>query len=77
MDTIRLRKRIKKFINEANEKELQMIYRMFEVEKEYDWWNELPEEVQQEIDLSAQEAKQGKAIPHEQIMKKYAKWLRK
>ena len=54
-----------------------MIYRMFEVEKEYDWWNELPEEVQQEIDLSAQEAKQGKAIPHEQIMKKYAKWLRK
>ena len=77
MDTIQLRRRIKKFIDEANEKELQMIYRMFEVEKECDWWDELPEEVQQEIDLSAQEAEQGKAIPHEQVIKKYAKWLRK
>jgi len=77
MDTVQLRKRVKKFIDEANEKELQMIYRMFEVEKEYDWWDELPEEIQQEIDLSVEEVKKGKNIPHEEVMKKYAKWLKK
>ena len=77
MDTIQLRKRVKKFVDEANEKELQMIYRMFEVEKEYDWWVELPKEIQEEIDLSVQESEEGKTIPHEEVMKKYAKWLKK
>lgn len=77
MDTVQLRTRVKKFIDEASEKELQMIYRMFEVEKEYDWWDELPEEIQQEIDLSVEEVKKGKTIPHEEVMKKYAKWLKK
>ncbi len=77
MDTLQLRKRIKKFVDEAGEKELQMIYRMFEVEKEYDWWTDLPKEIQEEIDLSVQESKEGKTIPHEEVMKKYAKWLKK
>ncbi len=77
MDTIQLRKRVKKFVDEANEKELQMTYRMFEVEEEYDWWVELPKEIQEEIDLSVHESKEGKIIPHEEVMKKYAKWLKK
>ncbi len=50
---------------------------MFEVEKEYDWWVELPKEIQEEIDLSVQESEEGKTIPHEEVMKKYAKWLKK
>jgi hypothetical protein len=77
MDKIQLRKRIKKFVDEAGEKQLQMIYKMFEVEKEYDWWDELPKEIQEEIDLSIQQVQRGKTIPHEEVMKKYAKWLKR
>ena len=40
-----------------------------------DWWDTLTEEEHKEIELGLAEAKRGEVIPHEEVMKKYKKWL--
>lgn len=42
-----------------------------------DWWNDLPKEVQNSILKAEKELKSGMGIPHEEVMKKYSKWLTK
>jgi len=70
-----LRKQVKKYIDTADEKTLKMVNAMLEVQQEEDWWDELPVEVQGEIDEALAELDKGKGIPHEQVMKKYKKWF--
>lgn len=77
MDALLLRKRVKKFVESANEKELKMIYRMFEVEQEYDWWDELPKDTQTAIEKSIKQADEGKTIAHTEVMKRHKQWLKK
>lgn len=72
-----LRNRVKKYIDTADEKTLKMLYAMLEAEQEADWWDELPLGVQQSIDRALEESRQGKGIPHEEVMKKYSKWFTK
>ena len=42
-----------------------------------DWWNEISEEQQIAIDKSLGEMKAGKLTPHDEVMKKYKRWLKK
>ncbi len=42
-----------------------------------DWWDELSKEQQEAIDQSLTEMKAGKLTPHEEVLKKYKKWLKK
>jgi len=77
MSTAEMRKKIKKYIDEADDRVVNMIFSMLEADKEKDWWDELPEEVQEGIDRAIAELDAGKGIPHEQVMKKYKKWLSK
>ncbi|MCA0398872.1 MAG: hypothetical protein LCH51_15845 [Bacteroidetes bacterium] len=42
-----------------------------------DWWDEISQEQQAAIDASLAEMKAGKLIPHEEVMKKYRKWMKK
>ena len=72
-----LRKQVKKFVDNAEEKELIMIYRMFEVVQETDWWNEIGEEEKVSIEKGLKQLDQGKGIPHEEVVKKYKKWFTK
>ncbi len=45
-------------------------------DKEADWWDSLPSEIQQQIDNALEEAKEPtKLKPHHEVMKKYEKWL--
>ncbi len=76
-DTTVLRKQVKKFVDKANEKELSMIYRLFEIEKQSDWWPEISKEHQKAIKEALTEADKGDVIPHEEMVKKYRKWLKK
>ena len=46
-------------------------------EGQKDWWDEISEEQQKAIDEALVEMKAGKLTPHEEVMKKYSKWLRK
>lgn len=42
-----------------------------------DWWESLPEEVKDSINRGIAQSERGQTVPHEQVMKKYKKWLKK
>lgn len=72
-----LRKQVKKYIDEADDKTVQMVYAMLEAEHQYDFWDELPENVKNDIDIAIQQADAGELFTHEEVMTKYKKWLTK
>lgn len=41
-----------------------------------DWWNQLSEKEKESIDRGLNDLHQGKVHPHDQIRKKYEKWLK-
>ena len=45
-------------------------------EEQKDWWDEINKEQQFAIDKALNEMKAGKLTPHDEVMKKYKKWLK-
>ena len=72
-----LRKQVKKYIDDADDKTVQMVYAMLEAEHQYDFWDELPDNVKADIDEAIKQADAGELLSHEEVMKKYKKWLTK
>ncbi len=77
MSNAEMRKKVKKYIDEADDHVVKLVYSMLEADREDDWWDDLPKEVQRSILKAEKELKEGKGIPHEVVMKKYSKWLTK
>lgn len=75
MSTTEMRKKVKKYLDEADDKTVKMVFSMLEVERENDWWDDLPKDVQDSIDKAIAELDAGKGTPHEVVMKKYKKWF--
>ncbi len=42
-----------------------------------DFWDNLPDAIKREVELSIIEADNGLVIPHEEVMKKYEKYIKK
>ena len=72
-----LRKQVKKFIEKASEKELELVYHIFEATNNNDWWDEIDDEQKKAIDKGIAQLDNGEGIPHKEVMKKYSKWLKK
>ncbi len=72
-----LKKQVKKFVEEASEKDLKMIYHLFELNKQEDWWDDISKEHQNTVKDAIAEADKGMVIPHAVMEKKYRKWLKK
>ena len=72
-----LRSQVKEFVNTASEKELELMYRFFDVENKDDWWNEITEDQKKIVTKGLAQLDKGEGIPHKDVMKKYAKWLKK
>ena len=72
-----MRKKVKKYIDEADDHVVKMVYSMLETDRGDDWWDDLPPAVQKGILRAEKQLKEGKGIPHEVVMKKYSKWLTK
>ena len=70
-----MRQEVKKYIDNADEITVKMVYAMLEAKEEKDWWDQLPADVKVEIDLALKELDKGKGIPHETVLKKYRKWF--
>ena len=70
-----LRKRVKKYIDGADEKSLKMVQAIMEVDVEYDWWDDLSEGAKASIEEGLKDTAEGKLTPHNEVMKKYKKWL--
>ncbi len=47
---------------------------VFEEDPQEDWWNELPKEVQQEIEIGLEQANKGNLVNHETVMQHFDKW---
>lgn len=47
---------------------------VFDEEKSVDWWDELPLEVQKEIELGLAQADKGDLENHEKVMQRFEKW---
>jgi hypothetical protein len=75
MSNAEMRKKVKKYIDEADDHVVKMVYSLLEADREDDWWDDLPKEVQNSIDKAIAELDAGKGIPHEVVMKKYKKWF--
>lgn len=63
-------------LNEKQKKTVLTVVKTF-MEEQKDWWNEISEEQQRAIDKSLAQIKSGKLTTHEEVMKKYKKWLKK
>ena len=72
-----LRKQVKKYIDDADDKTVQMVYAMLEAGQQYDFWDELPDNVKVDIDEAIRQADAGELYSHEEVMVKYKKWLTK
>ena len=70
-----LRKRVKKYIDKADEKSLKMVQAILEVEEEYGWWGDLSDEAKESIKKGLNDAEEGRVTSHKEVMKKYKKWL--
>jgi hypothetical protein len=77
MSNAEMRKKVKKYIDEADDHVVKMVYSLLEADREEDWWDDLPATVQKGILRAEKQLREGKGIPHEVVMKKYSKWLTK
>ena len=72
-----LRRQVKDLVEHADEKTLRIIYNLFEINKQEDWWNEISDEEREAVKEAINEADKGKVIPHLEMEKLYRKWLKK
>ena len=77
MGTREMRKKVKKYIDEADDHVVRLVYSMLEADRKDDWWDDLPKDIQNSVLRAEKELKEGKGIPHDVVMKKYSKWLTK
>lgn len=80
MDTAKsLDKEITQFLPQLNIKQKRTVLTVVKtfMEEQQDWWDGINDEQQKAIDKSLAEMKAGKLTPHDEVMKKYKKWLKK
>ncbi len=70
-ETEQLRNNIKQNIDHADEKTLRMVQAILEIEKEYDFWDDLPDEVKDDVEEAIKQGERGEGKSHEEVMKKY------
>ena len=76
MDTVKaMREDVKKYIDTADEKVVKMVHAMLEVDAETDWWDSMPDNVRKDVEIALAESENGKVISHQEIQKRYQKWL--
>jgi len=64
----------KRLLETENEAVLRQIKEVFE-SHEKDFWDDLPEHVKAGIERGRKQAAEGKLTPHDEVMKKYTKYL--
>lgn len=66
----------KQLLNTTDAGIINHIKAVFESRTE-DWWDELPDEIKASVERGLKQSERGETIPHEKVMKKYRKWLKK
>ena len=63
-------------LNPQQKKTVLTVIKTFAKEKD-DWWDEISKEQQLATDESIVQMNSGKVIAHDDVMKKYKKWMKK
>ncbi len=74
-DIVILHTQVKKFFDEASEKELELVYHLFEATNKRDWWNDISELQRKVIDKGIAQLDNGEGITHKAVMEKCSKWI--
>ncbi len=78
MDNLKqMRIDVKKYIDNADDKVVKMMHAMLEIDADNNWWESMPDTIKADVETSLAQADKGQLIPHEEIQKKYSKWLAK
>ena len=78
MTTLQVRNNLKKYIDVADEDAIKRINSFIQIDKEQnDEFDDLTVEQERMLNEAIEEADKGVGIPHDEVMKKYAKWLKK
>ena len=78
MTTLQVRNNLKKYIDVADEDAIKRINSFIQIDKEQnDEFDDLTNEQERMLNEAIEEADKGLGIPHDEVMKKYAKWLKK
>jgi hypothetical protein len=72
-----MRKHIKKCIDTADDKTVEIVFKILEDEGDGDPLANLSPEQEASLRKSMRQADRGEVTPHEEVMKKYKKWLSK
>lgn len=72
-----LREQVKKYIDKASEKELELVYHLFEATNKNDWWDEITSSQKKAIEKGISQLDNGEGIAHKDVAKKYREWLKK
>lgn len=80
MSTAELKLSLHNLIDDIdNETLLKAIYVLItqkaETKANLDKWADFPESLKREIEEGLEQAKNGEVVEHQEVMKKYAKWL--
>lgn len=68
---------VKHFVEEASKKELEMVYHLLEASNTtIDWWDEITPAHKEAIDKGIQQLDNGEGVSHNEVMKKYTRWLK-
>ncbi len=74
-----LNKEINHYLDHLNTHQKEVVLSVVKTfaQEENEWWDNMEESAKESIERGLQQAKEGKVIPHEEVMKKYKKWLSK
>jgi len=78
MDVTELRANLHNMIDKISDKNILKALRTLLYENaasKADWWNTISQEEQEEIEQGLSEADRGEVISHEEVMKRYKKWM--
>lgn len=70
-ETEQLKQNIIQSLDQADEKVLRMVQAILEIEQEYDFWDDLPDEVKNDVEQALIESEKGLGETHEEVLKKY------
>ncbi len=66
----------KRLLNTNDKNIINYLKAIFDTQKQ-NWWDELPAEIKLSVERGLKQSANGETIPHDDMKKRYQKWLKK